>query len=235
VKLLRERPAGRSRRIPAEQLTSVRHSVFRASGLRIDLDLLTDEEANELYALCQEIRAAGKAEGVVRSSAAVLPDKHRQRWERLVASAAALPADHFERQRKLDAAAKAEAEKKRRPKEHQTPWTAGTIIIPAPVWRGLQEGELGAGHLLLLTVILGCIESKCVPGRFGRVEDGVVIVPSIEHLIQPLDPDEYIRHPARALEELKRGGVLTIERANGEIRIGLGPTLSRGLGREARA
>jgi hypothetical protein len=81
----------------------------------------------------------------------------------------------------------------------------------------------------MLTLVLGCIENQTVPGRFGSVEDGALVVPSIEHLIQPLDPDGFIRNPARALKQLAVTGALIVERRHQELRIRPGRVLRAAL------
>jgi hypothetical protein len=229
MNLLTRKPDKRTYRLPPEYLRGVRDAVFRASGLRIDLDRLDGDEIYELHDLVGQIRRSSDEPGVVRVSPTYLAPDAQRRWESLASKAAGVPADHFDRQRKLAADEAKAAEQARKPKPHSTPWQPGTIVIPASIWRGLQDGGLRAGHLLLLTIILGCVQNETVPGGYGRVEDGVLVVRSVEHLIQPLDTDGYISRPAKALQQLAATGALIVERSNSETRVRLGDVLNKAL------
>ncbi len=219
----------RQNRPRAEDTAFIRHSVTKACGLRPDLDRLDDDELAELRALVTEIRASGTAESVERSDPASLNDVDKLRsWEALVCKASAKPSDYFDRERER-AAAEAAAEKRARtPSQHPLLVEAGTIQIPASVFRGVQEGELPALHFLLITIVMSAIQNKAPLHRFMRVENGVVVVPSAEGLLATLDPDGNIRGVSAALRDLEDAGILVVVKA-GEVRISLGDILKASL------
>jgi hypothetical protein len=233
--LLTKQPRQRSFRLPDEHQPGIRHQVYRATGLRIDLDLLDDAETVELYGLCNAIRESGKEEGVERSSPNVLDAKSRKRWEALVCKAAGIPGDHFAMQRKL---AQAEAERlaeARRPHEHATRWTTGTVVLPASMFRGLQQGDLDAVPLLLLTIIAAAVENKvALHSRMRVEEDGTVVVKVAEDLVAPLDQRGNVSGVANALKRLAMTNALDVVRTGGEVRIRLGDTLAAALEQKAK-
>lgn len=212
-----------------DQLTQVRESVFRACGLRIRLDVLDDDEVAVLQQLVGEIEATAE-EGVQRSDPVALNDVEKLKtWERLVAKSAGKPRDYFDRERERAAAAAAAANAAKQAKRHKTAWEPGATVVPAAVIRGVQDGDLPALHLLILTVVLAAIENMAGLHNYMRVEDDAVVVPGPEYLLSPLDEDGDIRHVAQGLKELAAAGVLTMERVGAEVRIRLGVTLREAL------
>jgi hypothetical protein len=220
----------RTRRPRREDVAFVRDSVTRACGLRPNLDVLDDGELAELRQLVQEIRASAD-DDVERSDPGALGDLLKlRRWETLVAKAAGRPSDFFDRAREQAAADAAKAERKRRPSKHPRLVEAGTTQIPAAVFRGMQDGELDATHLLVLTLVLAMIENGAGLHRFAQVDGDAVVVPTAEHLVAPIDPEGDISGVSRALRELGDADVLAVER-HGELRISLGGVLADALNR----
>src|SRR4051812_11553339 len=122
---LRERPTRRSWRPSKDELWTVRESITVASGLRVNLNRLSDDEVGELSRLVREIQADGER-GVLRTDPAALNDVGKlRRWEMLVAKAAEKPADFFDQQREQAATAEAVAARKLKPSAHPKLMEAG--------------------------------------------------------------------------------------------------------------
>ena len=83
----RDRPKRQTRRPRADELRGVTASVSRASGLRVDLDRLDDDEVVELRTLVMEIGRDAEP-GTRRDDPGYLDAKSTTRWETLAEKAA---------------------------------------------------------------------------------------------------------------------------------------------------
>jgi hypothetical protein len=212
------------RRPRSEDVAYVKHSVARATGLKIDLNRLDADEVYELRGLVDAIRASAD-EGTERSNPSALDDLDKLKsWEALAAKAAGKPSEFFDKQREHEASAAAEAAQARKPSPHPKLMEAGAIELPAGVFLGVQDGELPALHLLLIVIVMSAIQNKAPLHPHMRIDGDTVVVPSPEHLVAPLDLDGNINGVASALRDLGDAGVLVVER-HGEVRISLGDVL----------
>jgi hypothetical protein len=217
----------RKSRLRNEDVAFVRHSVTRACGLRPDLARLEDVELSELRALVLEIRS-GADQGVERSSPEYLDAKAQRRWEQLVEKAAEKPG-WFSAQRARAKRDHEQQQKKMTPSRQPRWEQPGVIAFPPLILQAMQEGNLGAVHLLVLMVVLAAIENKCDVHAYMRYdEDGSVVVNAVENLVRPLDLEGDVSHVGLAVQELAESGLLVVER-QGFVRIRLGSLLTDAL------
>lgn len=216
------------RRPRSEDVAYVKHSVAKATGLKVSLDRLDADEVYELKALVDAIRASAD-EGTERSNPSALDDVAKlKRYEALAAKAAGESSDFFDRERERVAAAAAEAERKRKPSAHPLLVEPGTVQLPSMIFEGLQSGDWNITHALVTMLVLGALQNRAPLHRFMRIENDSLVAPSAEHLVAPLDLDGNVCGVASALRELADGGVLVVKR-RGELSISLGDALKRSL------
>jgi hypothetical protein len=218
----------RFRRPQQDELRYQKADIFKVTGLRADFDRLTDEEAVKLRALVIDARQAATAEGIEGCDPSKLDRQSRKAFERLVEKAADAPG-WFAGQREQAKREREQQQKARKPSRQQRWEQPGTIVIPATILSGLQQGGVGAVHLLVLTVVLAAVENKCALNRFMRYDaDGSIVVDVVENLIRPLDPEGDVSHVGLAVQELADAGLLIVER-QGFVRVRLGSLLADAL------
>ena len=204
----RTKPQQRRRHFPIEDARAIKASVYKQTGLRLDLDRLGDDELGELRRLESAER---KADTV-------------QRWERLVEKAADHPgffaADRADK--KAEEAARAARMKPRATKLLTTP---GTVQIPAVVFTALQNKEMSAVHFLLIMLVVASVQNGAGVHPFMQVVDGAVVVDSPERLISPIDLDGDVSHIAQAVKEMRQNGQWLVVEQAGTTTFRLGPLL----------
>src|SRR5438094_261264 len=79
------------------------------------------------------------------------------------------------RQRRAAKLKRDRATKAKKPSKQVRFEQPGVIVLPAVILGGLQEGNLAATHLLVLTIVIAAVENKCAVHAYMRYdEDGSV-------------------------------------------------------------
>jgi len=226
VKIMDRKTKTRTWRPQPEDVRVMRASIARASGLKIDVDRLDDNEVAELSSLVKAIRRTAP-EGVERSDPAALGDLAKlRRWQALVTTVAGVEPNSSAAPREQAAAAAAEAARKRKPSAH--PAIAGAIQVPPVVFATLQANMMNATHFLITMLLLGSLQNKAPLHQRMQVEGDTVIVDQLELIVAAVDPDGDVSNVGRAFRELVEGGWFT--RSPGTpVRIQVGPVLADAL------
>jgi len=203
--------------------------VHRATGLRIDFDLLDEGDRAELVALTRKIQA--DAEPVVgRDDPRFLDDRDRSTYERLVAVAAGEEPGYFDRARE-DAAAQPKlaglVERARRPAA-RAPVEGCLNLGRDQLLENLRRGAIWAEDLAVYLYLAVQLESGAVlstAARFEQDGDALVLVLSANFgVVAPVhNPDEALRGESASLENLARVEWLEVDRQGNEGRVSHGP------------
>ncbi len=211
-------------------------SIVRASGLKVDFDLLNDRERAELFDLIREIRMTSTPPDGEACHPGVLGGKKQRKWEVLVAKAAGKPKSYFDDLR-ADQHTKARlrelAERAKVPAPPRRLEERGTIVLPPEVYASLKSGHLDAIDLTVLTVTIAQFQNGPLTPRGTLDGDELLLKGSV--VSDRLNPEFELSGVPRSQKHLVENGWLTIQREGNAHRVGLGPVLKAAFARRDNA